>query len=481
MRMFLTGTLLFVLVIISPNIYTQYILERTFPNLSFDQPIDLQNSADGTDRIFVVEMKGLIKVFENKQDIFAAKTFLDIQNKVLLTTRFGLLGLCFHPDYKNNGYLYIHYNANNPQRSVIARYKVSAANPDSVDPNSEFIIRVINQPHHFHNGGQLAFSPDDGYLYIILGDGGPGNDPNGEGQNKSTLLGSMLRVDVDSTSDSLNYSIPTDNPFIGNSEGWREEIWAYGLRNPWRFSFDSETGWLWAGENGENLSEQIEIIEKGKNYGWNTMEGSRCFNPPTGCDTSGLTLPIYEYGFDPFIRRSVIGGYVYRGTNNPSLYGKYIYTDWLRETIWSLEYDGVNPPINTVLHPGLLGFSSFGLDENDELYICNQANGNLYRFQPKVSPVESNIEELDKYMLEQNYPNPFNPTTSIQYTLRDRQFVSLKIYDVLGNERASLVNEEKPAGNYEAIFTPSYLSSGIYFYKLSSESFTETKKMILLK
>ena len=272
--------------------------EIAFPNLTFDTPIDIQNAGDDSNRLFVGEMAGRIKVFDNQVETTSASTFLDITSKVFLTTRFGFLGFCFHPNYKENGYLYVHYIAPNPSRSVIARFKVNENNPNIVDPNSELILLEVGQPHHFHNGGQVAFGTD-GYLYIVIGDGGPGADPSGHGQNRQTYLGSMLRIDVDNPDTNRNYGIPADNPFVGNTEGWLEEIWAWGLRNPWRFSIDPETDWLLAGENGESTLEEILHIEKGKNYGWSIMEGTHCFSPAVNCNTTGLELPIWEYGLTP--------------------------------------------------------------------------------------------------------------------------------------------------------------------------------------
>ena len=212
--------------------------------------------------------------------------------------------------------------ADNPRRTVIARFSVTANDANVADSNSQQVILEINQPFSNHKGGQLAFGPD-GYLYIGVGDGGSEGDPDSNGQNLSTLLGKILRIDVNTQSNGRNYGIPADNPFAGNTAGYREEIYAYGFRNPWRFSFDSATGALWVGDVGQDRVEEIDLVEKGKNYGWNTMEGTLCYNPPSGCNQTGLTLHIWNYTHD--LGNAVIGGYVYPGKALPSLVGAYVY------------------------------------------------------------------------------------------------------------------------------------------------------------
>ncbi len=218
--------------------------------------------------------------------------------------------MAFHPLFPDSNKFYVYYNFGN-LNTRISEFSVSE-DIDQADPNSERIILELAQPYSNHNGGQIAFGPD-GYLYIGLGDGGSGEDPLGNGQNRMTLHGSMLRIDIDHYSADVPYTIPADNPFLGNVNQWREEIWAWGLRNPWRFSFDRLTGQLWAGDVGQYLWEEVDIIEGGKNYGWNVMEGFHCFSPASGCDTSGLVLPIVEYDHDA--GRSITGGFVYRGSN----------------------------------------------------------------------------------------------------------------------------------------------------------------------
>jgi glucose/arabinose dehydrogenase len=351
----------------------QYRVEVAFPVLLFDAPVGIYNAGDGSNRLFVVEQAGLIWVFNNSRDVFFAELFLNISDRVLFGGEQGLLGLAFHPHFRNNGYFYVDYVADSPRRTVIARFSVAAGNPNEADMNSEVVLLEVEQPFSNHKGGQIAFGPD-GYLYVALGDGGSGGDPLGNGQNRSTLLGKILRIDVDSTSDGLNYGIPVDNPFVGNVQGFREEIFAYGFRNPWRFSFDFKTGRLWVGDVGQDRMEEVDIVEKGKNYGWNVMEGSLCFSPSSGCNRIGLELPVWEYGHDLGI--AVTGGFVYRGSRLAELVGAYVYGDYGSGRIWALRYGGSSTN-EMVIDTDLL-IPSFGVDEAGELYVC-AFDGRIYQ------------------------------------------------------------------------------------------------------
>jgi glucose/arabinose dehydrogenase len=346
-------------------------VERVFPDLSFQEMTNLVQPDDTSGLIFVTEQRGVIYAFSanNSQQ---ADIFLDITDRVNREgNEEGLLGLAFDPDYQGNGYLYVYYSADNPRRSVLSRFSLDQENTDVADPESEVIIMEIEQPYSNHNAGQLAFGPD-GYLYIGLGDGGGSGDPLGNAQNLSTVLGSILRIDVSGLSGPGDYEIPADNPFV-DTEGARAEIWAYGLRNPWRFSFDLETGRLWAGDVGQNLWEEIDIITKGANYGWNIMEGSHCYSPSTGCNQSGLTLPIVEY--DHSQGCSVTGGYVYRADDIASLQGYYIYGDYCSGNIWALAYNGSAVTENKLLVDSGLSITSFGEDLAGNLYILSRQGG----------------------------------------------------------------------------------------------------------
>jgi glucose/arabinose dehydrogenase len=360
----------------APENKFKYEVEVAFPNLSFERPVGIYSARDGSNRLFVLEQRGVIYVFENSKNVTAASVFLDIRDRVYsVGNEEGLLGLAFHQDFASNGFLYVDYTTSDPLRTVIARYTVATDNHNQADRNSELVLLEVSQPFDNHKGGQLVFGPD-GYLYIALGDGGSGGDPLGNGQNRSTPLGKILRIDVDATSGNVNYGIPSDNPFVGNVLGYREEIYAYGLRNPWRFSFDPVTGWLWAGDVGQDRIEEIDIIEKGKNYGWNIVEGNLCFSPAQNCNRTGLEPPIWTYNHTQ--GEAIVGGFVYRGSEMTELNGYYVYGDFESGRIWALSYDGVNTPVNTELSSTSLNISSFGIDEENELYIC-AFDGNIYR------------------------------------------------------------------------------------------------------
>lgn len=345
-------------------------LSAAFPELSFEQPLDLQSPNDGTDRIFVVEKPGRIKVFPNDANADGFTLFLDLGNDLSTTSEQGLLGLAFHPEYASNGFFYVYYTPNT-QQSVVSRFSVSTADSNRAERDSELVLLEIAQPFTNHNGGQIAFGPD-GFLYIALGDGGSGGDPLNHGQTTSSLLGSILRIDVDDTENDANYAIPQDNPFV-NDQGTRNEIYAYGLRNPWRMSFDSQTDKLWTADVGQGAIEEIDVITAGGNYGWKLFEGTECFSGD--CDSSGLIPPLFEYDHSNG-DRSITGGYVYRGMELSSLQGKYIYGDFVSGRIWALEEDG---SANSLLVESGLAVASFGTDANNELYVC-AFDGSIYKF-----------------------------------------------------------------------------------------------------
>ncbi len=360
-----------------------YGIQVAFPGLIFNQPIGVYSADDGSNRLFVVEQAGIIKVFQNSVQTDTSTVFLDISSQVLFGGEQGLLGLAFHPNFTSNGYFYLDYVAPNPTRTIIVRYTVFADNPNVADKTSEFVILEIAQPFSNHKGGQIAFGPD-GYLYVGMGDGGSGGDPLGNGQNRAALLGKILRIDVNSRSEGRNYGLPADNPFFGNTLGYREEIYAYGFRNPWRFSFDSATGNLWVGDVGQGRIEEIDVVEKGKNYGWNIMEGSLTYSPGSQV---GLELPIYEY--DHTLGTAIIGGYVYHGSTLADLAGNYVYGDYGSGRIWALAANGTN----TLLADSNLSISAFGLDQNKELFIC-AFDGKIHKFSVTTVPEFPNILSL---------------------------------------------------------------------------------------
>lgn len=471
------------------KLYAQIEIVPAFRNLSFEQPVDIQHASDGSNRLFVVSQPGIIYVFENNENVSEKKIFLDIRDKVLFGGEQGLLGLAFHPNYKNNGYFYVNYTTSNPRRSIISRFRVSSNDPNIADRNSELILLTVEQPYSNHNGGQTSFGPD-GYLYISFGDGGSAGDPQNNSQNLKSLLGKILRIDVDTRYGNLNYGIPNDNPLKNNTNGFREEIYAWGLRNVWKFSFDSLTGKLIAADVGQNAWEEINIIEKGKNYGWRIMEGNHCYNPSSNCNTENLTMPIWEYAHNSTGGYSITGGYVFRGSSMKDLYGKYVYGDFVSGNIWSLDVKpgGVE---NKLIFSTKHSISTFGVDHNNELYFANYSTGRLYKF--KLTSTKTGFNFLpSEYRLNQNYPNPFNPSTNISFQIPKEGFVSLKIFNTLGKEITTLVNGFMPQGFYNVNFNiqsiyDKVIPSGIYFYNLlvrntsGQQDFLETKKLAVLK
>lgn len=350
---------------------------NAFPNLDFLRPLSIQHAGDGTNRLFVVEQAGTISVFPNDPEITERDIFLDIESRVTdVSNEQGLLGLAFHPDFETNGYFYVNYTAPAPDRTIISRFSVSDDDENRAIPASETVLLTYEQPYGNHNAGHIAFGPD-GYLYIAAGDGGSAGDPLNNGQDRSTLLGSILRIDVDTRENGNEYGIPDDNPFVGNDEDYREEIFAYGLRNPWRFSFDAETGDIWAGDVGQKSMEEIDIIKNGLNYGWNIMEGNQCYPAGSDCSTDGLELPVFAYDHNNG-DRSITGGYVYHGNDIPGLTGYYIYADFISGRIWALNTSDLETPNNTEIYNADFNISSFGTDANNELYMTG-FDGNIYR------------------------------------------------------------------------------------------------------
>ena len=337
-----------------------------------DDPVYLTHAGDGSGRLFVVEQAGRVRVL---RDGSAASTpFLDISRIVRSGGERGLLSLAFHPRYPRNGLLYVNYTDRDGD-TVVARYAVSS-DAERADPNSAAQVIAIGQPYGNHNGGQIQFGPD-GTLYVGTGDGGWAGDPRNRAQNPGSLLGKMLRLDVDSTGP---YAIPPDNPFVG-SNGAAPEIWAFGLRNPWRFSFDRLTGDLYIGDVGQDKWEEIDFQRAdhrgGLNYGWRVMEGEHCFNPATGCKREGLTPPIYEYSQSEGC--SITGGYVYRGRAIPDLAGTYVFADYCAGTIWGLTPDGDGAWSRTTHFDAGFAISSFGEGEAGELYVLDYSAGRVLR------------------------------------------------------------------------------------------------------
>jgi glucose/arabinose dehydrogenase len=358
-----------------------YNLIEAFPRLTFDLPVELTSPDDGTNRIFLVEQKGVIQVFQNSPGAQNATVFLDIDKQVHSGGEAGLLGLAFHPDYKTNGYFYLNYTIGSEKSpvTVISRFKVSDTNPNIADPKSETELLRFDQPWDNHNGGKIAFG-NDGFFYIATGDGGSWGDPGNRAQNRKELLGKILRIDVNKSSGSSKYGIPADNPYKENKLGYREEIYAYGMRNPWRFTFDRVTGQLWAGDVGQNEFEEIDIIENGGNYGWRIMEANKCYRSET-CTKDALKAPIFHYRQGSDTGSSITGGYICRDKSLPSLTAKYIYGDFVTGNIWALTHANKKAVKNELIARISGGLPSFGEDSKGNLYVISYNPGKIYRLQ----------------------------------------------------------------------------------------------------
>lgn len=344
-------------------------LQPVFKDIEFTFPLALLQAPGDVNRWFVVERAGKIKAVSDDSGTPSSSVFIDISAQVTTTGEGGLLGAAFHPDFQRNGQVYLSYTRPGaPLTSYISRF-TSPDEGQTLDPASEQPILIVDQPFQNHNGGNIAFGPE-GHLYIGLGDGGSGGDPLGNGQNTDTLLGALLRIDVDA---STPYGIPADNPFVPG--GGRAEIFAWGFRNPWRWSFDRATGALWVGDVGQADWEEIDRVERGGNYGWNIREGAHCFNSDT-CDASGLIDPVVEY--DHSQGCSVTGGYVYRGTAIPALAGVYIYGDFCSGRIWGLFGDAEGHPRAELLIDSDISITSFGEDQAGELYVLG-SEGQIFR------------------------------------------------------------------------------------------------------
>ena len=380
--------LLFCALLLSTFIFAQD-LELVEFATGLTGPVDITNAGD--ERLFITERNGTIRIV-NPDGSIEPGEFLDINN---LTTgacsggcEQGLLGLAFHPDFASNGFFYVNYTATGGGNTHVSRFSVSAGNPNAADPSSEVLLLDISQPYGNHNGGGIKFGPD-GYLYIGMGDGGSGGDPQANSQNRQTFLGKMLRIDVDN---GTPYSIPADNPFVNDDETL-DEIWSIGVRNPWRFSFDRITGDMWIGDVGQNAWEEVDFEPAGSaggiNYGWRCREGQSDYNTSNCPPTSELTDPIHVYETSSAFGQgcSITGGFVYRGCDYPEFYGKYIYGDYCSSRIWALTPNGDG----TFSNEELLNYdnneiSSFGEDSNGELYMAAIGEGRIYRVTETTNP-----------------------------------------------------------------------------------------------
>jgi quinoprotein glucose dehydrogenase len=366
-------------------------LEVAYPQITFTRPLWMEEAPDGTKRMFVIEQAGKILIMPSDRNGKETNVFLDITGrKPWVNDEEGLLGMAFHPQYKTNRKFYVFYSQQQPMRTVISEFQASASNPDEADMASERVLLVINKPYWNHDGGAMVFGPD-GYLYISIGDGGKGGDPHNLSQSLSFLQGKILRIDVNGRDYAQRYGIPGDNPFakVPPDQGWRPEIWAYGMRNAWRISFDRETGLLWAGDVGQDAWEEVDVIVKGGNYGWSGQEGFHQFKASQ--EAKNTIDPIMEYAHTPAqakeskfpahsLGNCITGGYVYRGSKIPKLRGVYVYGDYVMGTIWGLRYEGGKVTADGILSKPnpMRKIASFGQDDEGELYVL-AFDGHIYQ------------------------------------------------------------------------------------------------------
>ena len=429
---------------------------------NFDSPLSLQHAND--DRLFIVEKGGEIQIIQGDGTVNATP-FLDISGIISTNGERGLLGMAFHPDYSNNGYFYVYYTDTNGNTQV-SRFSVDSGNPDLADPSSELFLLDYNQPETNHNGGNLAFGPD-GYLYIASGDGGGSGDPNDRGQDLGYLLGKILRIDVDNPSGGNNYGIPSDNPFVGDPNAL-DEIWAYGLRNPWRFSFDFTDNNIWIADVGQTSREEINranVGEAGLNYGWRCYEGTQPFNTQGCPQQSELTFPLTEYTHAGG-NCSITGGYVYRGSVFSDIPGLYFFADFCSGLIGTVDNSG-----NLVEHGNFSGsWVSFGEDVNKELYIID-FGGDIY----KVKGGElANTEDFSLENTLTILPNP--ASENVTFSFINGTLQTIKFFDI----RGSLVSSEENISSNNKVIDVSNLNPGIYFVKITFEKGnTIVKKLIV--
>jgi glucose/arabinose dehydrogenase len=406
----------------------------------------------------VVEQDGIIKIV-NSDGTVETTNFLDIDNIVgSIGNEQGLLGLAFHPDFATNGYFFVNYT-NNSGDTVISRFSRIGVDPTIADPNSELIILTYSQPYTNHNGGELQFGPD-GYLYISSGDGGSGGDPQNNSQNLNSLLGKLLRIDVNNSSASNPYAIPADNPFVGNASA-RDEIWAYGLRNPWKFSFDSANDDLWIADVGQNAREEINqavSTAAGLNYGWRCYEGNSSYNL-SGCPSSStMTFPVSEYSHSGG-RCSITGGYVYRGSTYPNLVGSYLFGDVCSQEIGYLKFE--NGSWNSTFESFSGNWVAFGEDINGELYVSN-LSGSIFKISDALLSIDENTQNTISI-----YPNPANTVLNIDFFgTAITNSTTINIFDIQGKLIKSILKDN--IDTFTSI-NISDLKSGFYILKIKSE------------
>lgn len=478
MRTYLTAALLLVVSAVVADASAPSLC-RTFPHLLFDRPVDLQSPPDDSNRLFVAQQNGEVYSAYYDSSTTSALLFLDLADSVSFGGESGLLGLAFHPDYASNHRFYVSYVAAAPMRQLLVEYLTAASDPDSVVLLSRRVILESTATTLYHNGGQIAFDPDGYLLYAV----GEDTQPL-EAQDRTNLLGSMVRIDVDNPSGGLEYSIPADNPWVGNAMGYREEIYAFGFRNPWRFSVDPATGRIWCGDVGSSYFEEINIVTAGRNYGWPRVEWDQCVYPST-CDTVGLNVAMPLHAYPHGTGAAVVGGHVNHGIHLPSLQGWYLYTDWVSGEVRGILWDGQGAPVDSLVMAAGRSFTCTGLDPEGNV-LFGTFTGGIYEL--REDPISSApVPAAAPASLVGNHPNPFNPTTIIEYDVRGPTSVRLDIFDVRGRLVLGVERAHAAAGRYEVRWDGRdshgrEQPSGVYFARLSAGGrIAGTLRLVLLK
>lgn len=437
----------------------------------FDRPVSIKHAFDN--KLFIVEQKGIIKIL-NANGSVNSTPFLDINAKVSDSGgERGLLGLAFHPNYAANGFFYVNY-VNNSGNTVIARY--SRTSETEANVTSEVILLTINQPASNHNGGDMCFGPD-GFLYIASGDGGGSGDPSNYAQNLNSLLGKLLRIDVDDTSNGKNYAIPTTNPYLNDGNAnTLPEIWAYGLRNPWKFSFDITTGDLWIADVGQGMYEEINMVSPtlaGLNYGWRCYEGlNHPYNTSECPPENNTTRPIAEYSHSGsgIFKCSITGGYRYRGLLFPNFAGLYFFADYCSDEIGILTPNGTNWSMTFPKKYNNKGWTTFGEDVNGEIYIAGIESGEVF----KIVDTSLNVEDSNQLSISM-YPNPTQNLLNFNTSLLKKPLDYIKIYDIHGKQ----IKLKTSTNNSITTISVNTIANGVYFVELADISGKkEIKKFI---
>lgn len=456
--------ILFISILSCASIFAQQIELELFAT-GVSNPVNIQNAGDS--RLFVLDRDGLIRII-NEDGTVNEKPFLDINSKVSDgQDERGLLGLAFHPNYASNGYFFVNY-VNNNLETIISRFSRSSSDINQADENSELIFMTIPQPYANHNGGELLFG-NDGMLFIGLGDGGGGGDPGNRAQNLNSYLGKILRIDINNPQDGKNYGIPENNPFVAREDAL-DEIWAYGLRNPWRFSIDKSTNEMWIADVGQQNIEEINKVsatDAGINYGWRCYEGNNEYNPGNCPDKGTLTFPISEYSHNNsgVFKCSITGGYRYRGKAQPNLSGIYFFADYCSSEIGMLiEKNGGWTMTFTDVSKGN-SWTSFGEDINGELYIADITSGSIYKIKDAALSLNENNIPLIRI-----FPNPVHEELTIDFGMLSNVTSNINVYNIQGQRIKTLITFD---GNLSKISTKN-MSKGMYIMEIINDKGQKT-------